>query len=36
MQELNDEFEPAVAGGVAEDDPAADDDDDEGRPEDHY
>jgi tetratricopeptide (TPR) repeat protein len=36
MQELNDEFEPAVAGGVAEDDPSADDDDDEGRPEDHY
>ena len=36
MQELDDEFEPAVAAGVVEDDSGADEDDDEGRPEDQY
>jgi hypothetical protein len=35
MQELDDEFEPAVAAAPAEDDAASDDDDD-SRPEDHY
>jgi tetratricopeptide (TPR) repeat protein len=34
MQELDDEFEPAVVAGAADDD--ADQDDDDTRPEDHY
>jgi hypothetical protein len=34
MQELDDEFEPAVLPGASDDD--ADTDDDEGRPEDQY